>query len=294
MIKKRIISFTWLLVGFATIALLFIGASSKSDKKCSDINVEVTVKAQQVFIDVQGIRRQIAEAGGKPGTPLAQINLSVIEKRLRKNPWIKDIKLFFDSDQVLQAKLEESDPVARIFTESGKTFYIDSNANHLPMNSNIVARIPVFTGFPSDKIVLSKPDSAILLDIKEMANFLISSDFWNDFTSQVNYEPATGLTILPAIGSQKIIIGNAENLQQKFNRLYSFYRQVIVRTGLAAYDQIDVQYAGQVVATRASNKHNAHAGTLARASTAVQKPPPAKTSVLKKQPSTKKKTTKNK
>jgi len=251
MIKKKLILLIWLLLGFGAMALFFIGASAKDSKLCIDINVEVSRKARQVFTDVQGIKQNIAEAGGKPGMPVSQINLNQIESRLKQNPWIRHIKLYFDNDQVLQASLEESDPIARIFTNTGKSFYLDSGANFLPTNRNIVARIPVFTGFPSDKTVLSKPDSAVLMDMKAIAQFVIQDTFWNSFIAQIDYDPAGGFKILPTVGDQVIRIGNGEALESKFNRLYSFYKQVISRTGLDAYAQIDVQYQGQVVAVPA-------------------------------------------
>lgn len=248
MIKKKLILLVWILLGFSAMALFFIGASAKSEKVCKGINVDVTRKATQVFTDVQGIKQNIEQAGGKPGKPISQINLGEIETTLKQNPWIRHVKLYFDNDQVLQASLEESDPIARVFTISGKSFYLDSGANLLPTNRNIVARIPVFTGFPSDKKVLSRPDSAVLLDIKSIADFVIRDTFWNSFIAQIDYDPDGGFKLLPTIGDQVIRIGNGEALESKFNRLYSFYRQVISRTGLDAYAEIDVQYQGQVVA----------------------------------------------
>jgi cell division protein FtsQ len=47
-----------------------------------------------------------------------------------------------------------------------------------------------------------------------------------------------------------IELGNAEDLDDKLNRLFSFYKQVWAKTGFEKYEKIDVQYAGQVVAIR--------------------------------------------
>jgi cell division protein FtsQ len=292
MFKKKVILFVWMLLGFGIITLLFIGAKSKGEKLCKDINVEVTLKARQVFIDVKGIKQSIADAGGKPGTPVSQINLRYIETKLRQNPWIKDLKLYFDNDQVLQAALQESDPVARIFTVSGKSFYIDSAAHYLPTNRNIVARVPVFTGFPSDKKILSKPDSAVLLGVKNIANYILNDTLWNDFTAQVDINPATGFELMPTIGDQTIRLGNAENLAEKFNRLYSFYRQVISRTGIEAFKEINVEYAGQVVAIR-TGSHPPAAVTPVLQPTVGNAPPGVAKKTPRKTTTPKKKTTKN-
>ena len=281
MVKKKLILFVWLLLGFGAAALFFIGASAKENKPCQGINVEVSRKAKQVFTDVQGIKQSIADAGGKPGKPISQINLSLIEQSLKQNPWIRHIKLYFDNNQVLQATLEETDPIARVFTVSGKSFYLDSGANFLPTNRNIVARIPVFTGFPTDKTVLSHPDSMVLRDVKNIAAFVINDTFWNSFIAQINYSPEQGFELLPTVGNQIIRIGNGEALESKFDRLFSFYRQVIARTGLDAYQEIDVQYQGQVVAIPAGK-----AATAAKAPVTAMKstgiPPPEVANTQKK------------
>ena len=279
MIKKKLILFVWLLLGFGAVALFLMGASSKKEKPCKGINVEVSRKAKQVFTDVQGIKQSIIEAGGKPGMAIGTINLPYIESSIKQNPWINHVKLYFDNDQVLQAILEENDPIARVFTKTGKSFYLDTGAHFLPTNKNIVARIPVFTGFPSDKEVLSKPDSAVLIEMKAIASFVINDTFWNSFIAQIDYDPKVGYKILPTVGNQIIHIGNGENLESKFSRLYSFYRQVISRTGLEAYAEIDVQYQGQVVAIPAPKTvHNASPPAVA-SSLSSPAPPKAATTV---------------
>lgn len=274
MVKKKLILLVWILLGFGAMALFFIGARTKGEKLCQGINVEVSRKAKQVFTDIQGIKQNIAEAGGKPGKPISQINLSQIEANLKRNPWIRHIKLYFDNQQILQASLEESDPIARVFTLTGRSFYLDSGANFLPTNRNIVARIPVFTGFPSDKKVLSGPDSAVLLDIKAIAQFVILDTFWNSFIAQIDYDPENGFKILPTVGDQIIRIGNGEALESKFNRLYSFYRQVMARTGLEGYAEIDVQYQGQVVAIPGGKSGKITPSPAAAAGKSTGIPPP--------------------
>lgn len=248
MFKKRLISILWILLGITAIGLLFIGAKKKSEKLCKGINLEVSENARQVFIDEQGIKNEVAENGGKPGISIANINLKDIETQLRKDPWIKDVKLYFDNNQVLQVDLKETDPIARIFTLNGNSFFIDSNKNYLPTNRNVLARVPVFTGFTSNKQKLSVPDSLLLQQVKEIAQFVTCDSVWMAFVSQINITPDATFQIIPVVGNTIISIGNADDLSGKFDRLYSFYRQVLSKTGINKYQRIDVQYNGQVVA----------------------------------------------
>ena len=52
------------------------------------------------------------------------------------------------------------------------------------------------------------------------------------------------------LGDQVIRLGDADNLDEKFTKLKSFYKQVWAKTGFEKYEMIDVQYDGQVVAVK--------------------------------------------
>jgi cell division protein FtsQ len=45
-------------------------------------------------------------------------------------------------------------------------------------------------------------------------------------------------------------LGNGEDYKEKFDRLYSFYKQVWTKVGFEKYEKIAVQFKGQVVATK--------------------------------------------
>ena len=66
---------------------------------------------------------------------------------------------------MLHISVEEKEPVARIFTTAGKSFYIDNEGEKMPLSDKMSARVPVFTNFP-DKKVFSTKDSILLNDIR--------------------------------------------------------------------------------------------------------------------------------
>ena len=63
--------------------------------------------------------------------PLHAIDLASMENELQKSQWIKNAELFFDNNNVLQVRITEREPVARIFTTSGSSFYIDSSLDKI-------------------------------------------------------------------------------------------------------------------------------------------------------------------
>ncbi len=95
-----------------------------------------------------------------------------MEDRLERDPWIHNAELFFDNKRVLRVTIEENQPVARVFTLKGNSFYIDSNLQRLPLNSRHTPRLPVFTGFPGERYPFKGKDSVLMEEVKDMAMFI--------------------------------------------------------------------------------------------------------------------------
>ena len=89
---------------------------------------------------------KLLNANGKlQGKTVENINLLVLEKRLENDRWIKNAELYLDNNQNLQVRVEENEPVARIFTVGGYSYYIDSSCNKLPLSERLSARVPMIT-----------------------------------------------------------------------------------------------------------------------------------------------------
>ena len=80
--------------------------------------------------------------------------LHLWKQHCKKTQWIKKAELFFDNNNVLEVRITEREPIARIFTTSGSSFYIDSSLARLPLSDKFSPRLPVFTDFPTDVIVI--------------------------------------------------------------------------------------------------------------------------------------------
>jgi cell division protein FtsQ len=222
---------------------------TKNNKTCNSVLINIEGVHQHVFVNKADVLTVLSKNKIKAGQALEAISLKNAEEELEKNPWVKDAELFFDNHQSLHVEIEEREPVARVFTVTGQSFYIDSAGMRLPASEDATARLMVFTSFPSDKKILSKPDSLVLDDIKQIARHISADSFMNEQTAQINITPQRTYEITPVVGDQVIRLGNAENLDKKFAKLLAFYQQVWSRD-FERYSVIDVQYKGQVVAVR--------------------------------------------
>jgi cell division protein FtsQ len=250
-IQKIILAAFWLAIGSGILVLLVAAIGRKNRETCKDYTIRIKGKQENFFIDQKDVMQLVAAAtnGKLKEQRIASINLQGIEEFLENDPWIEDAQLYFDNRDVLHITVREREPIARIFTTAGNSFYIDKSAIRIPLSNKLSARVPVFTNFPEKKVLTSK-DSSLLRDVKNTAQFILNDPFWMVQTSQIDIVQQHNFEMIPTIGNHLVRLGNGENIEKKFHRLFVFYTQVLTKTGFDKYSLLDVEYAGQVIGTR--------------------------------------------
>jgi len=237
----------WIAIGAGTLFLLVAASRKKEEKKCVGVYINIHGVSNNFFVDKKDIMDSIETmVGGDPtGQRIKSFNLEKIEKGLTGNVWVKSAQLFFDNNEKLQVNVLEREPVARIFTTVGTTFYIDSSIEMLPLSEKFSARLPVFTDFPQEKL-----DTVLLTDIKNISLAVQKDSFCMAMIDQIDITPQKTFEMVPKIGNQVIVFGDGSNIDEKLNNLQLFYEKVIIKTGWNYYSSIDLEYKDQVVAKR--------------------------------------------
>ena len=255
--RKILFTVTGLVAGAGILVLLISAIGEKKKGQCTGYKITVKSLHNNRFIDDKDVFKLLSAAtgGAVKGQTVSAINTRKLEDILENNVWINDAQLYFDNRNVLHVSVSEREPLARVFTIGGNSFYIDSNIKRMPLSDKTSARVPVFTGFP-DKKLLTQKDSLLLGDIKAVAKFISVDSFWSAQVSEVGITPEKSFEIIPVVGNHLLRIGDAENLEQKFHRLFLFYNRVLSKSGFDRYKVIDAQYDGQIVAIRKGEKIN--------------------------------------
>ena len=230
--------------------LLVAAVDKRKEQVCQGYDISIHGANEQLFLDKNDILELLTNNRSIKGTPVASLDLREMEAKLRRHDWIRDVELFVDNNNMLRIKVEEREPIARIFTVSGSSFYIDSACYHLPLTDKIAVRLPVFTGFPSEGRKLSKADQALMQEIKAISAYINKDVFWTAQVAQIDITPQRTFEIVPTIGNHIIELGDGANVESKFNRLTVFYKQVLSKAGLSAYARVNVQFDRQVIGKR--------------------------------------------
>ena len=249
-IQKILFVMLWLAIGTGMLTLLVAAIGKKNRDKCAGYDIKIIGAQNNLFVDQKDVLQLLtANSGNIKGRLISSINLRSMETLLEDNVWIKDAQLYFDNQDKLHVLVEESEPVARVFTTSGNSFYINENKIRMPLSDKVSAKVPVFTNFPEGK-VLSEKDSVLLDDLKTTAVFIMNNPFWMAQVAQLDITEHRTFEMIPTVGNHIVKLGDGKQIDKKFDRLFIFYKQILSKTGFDRYPVIDIQFAGQVVATK--------------------------------------------
>lgn len=248
---KQVLSTTvWVAASCCTLVLLASAVYRTDHRKCKGINIRIDGASSHFFIDQADIRKLIDTYCGThtTGRMVSQFDLRSVERSLEKDIWVKNAELYFDINGVLQVEVDEREPIARVFAKTGGSFYIDSSMKILPLSEKLSARVPVFTGFPTDTRILSKGEKRLLSGVKSISETLLKDSFLMAMIDQVDITEKNRFELIPKLGDQVVLFGEADAHEEKFRKLKLFYKNVMPKAGWRRYSEIDLSFKDQVVA----------------------------------------------
>jgi len=248
----RILFYAAWIVVIGGIATLLVSANGKAKSRtCKGVAVAINDGGDKIYVEKEDVLKSIQKAahGSVVNRHTGDIDLALLEKALEHNPWIRDAELYFDTKDILHVAVSERVPVARVFTASGTSFYIDTTGCQMPLLESYSARLPVVTGFTPAKRWRAA-GSLLMLETKEVVQTISADPFWNAQVGQIDITPDRKFELIPVVGSHVIRLGAGSKVKEKLAKLLVFYRQVLPKAGFAKYSALDLQYDGQVVGVR--------------------------------------------
>ncbi|MEH3115435.1 cell division protein FtsQ [Pedobacter terrae] len=240
--------FAWLISLAGVVVLLSFINVKKQTVKCKD--VKILIPGADNFIEREEIDAILKEDQGVLlGRNLENINIHNIERKLQSNPYIGFAKVYVDMDGVLHIEVKQRQPILRILNENGQDFYIDNDGLKMPISSNFTANVLVATGHITE-VFGSKIDTLhtkLARDLYKTAQFIKKDTLWDSQIEQVVVDQKNDIELIPRVGNQRIILGNADSLEKKMNNLLLFYKKAMPQVGWDTYRTINIKYTNQIV-----------------------------------------------
>src|SRR6185312_2567413 len=186
------------------------------------------------------------------GRRMDNINIYDLEKRLRSNPFIEFAKVYADMDGVINVEISQRQPVLRIINRYDQDFYVDQHGLKIPLSANFTARVLAANGY-IDELFANRVDTLqtpLAMELFKAANYIRNDSLWDAQIAEIYVNKDREIELIPRVGNNRILLGNADSLETKFRNLLVFYKKALPQVGWDAYKTINIKYANQVVGVR--------------------------------------------
>jgi cell division protein FtsQ len=270
--RKLLIGFTWLVsLGGLVMLMSFIGIK-KAGVVCKD--VKIYIPGNQYFIDKQEVESILhLTRFALVGRKIEDINLHALESKLKANPFVEFAKVYTDMDGIINIEISQRQPIMRIMNQFDQDFYVDKNGLKIPLSGNFTASVLVVNGY-IDEIFSGKVDTLhtqLAKDVFKTVGYIKQDSLWDAQIAQVYVNAGHEIELIPRVGNQRILIGNADSLDAKFHNLLAFYKQALPQVGWDAYKIINIKYANQVIGVKNSKADSLRMKALLADSVKVKK-----------------------
>lgn len=182
-------------------------------------------------------------------TKIKELDLEKFENALSKNVWAKDVEVFITSTNNLKIQLKQKAPIARFILNDSlaNSYYIDEQGKPFPISMKYRPKIPLIT---SNKINLDKKGILFHKQLMKLSMFIQNDSFWKNMITQINLKENNDIELITSIGAATVLFGDASKIEDKFSRLFQFYKFKFYEVDWSSIKEIDVRFNRQVVCRR--------------------------------------------
>ncbi len=263
--RKFFVSVLWIIViAGLTVCLGFV---SKREKHivAKKLNVSIHNNDENFFLTERDIHAYFDERRDLiVSNEYKNIDVPMLEKALNAHPVIENAEVSYDLLGNIKVDVTQRTPVVRIINKDGESYYIDSQSKPMPLNDNYTARVLVANGeifepyarrfqFTVNQIKKNKLFSEVSLldDILDVATYINKDSSLTTLIQQIYINKDKEIELFPAIGNHRIVFGDAQNLNEKFNKLKLFYTEGLNKSDAwTKYAIINLKYKNLVVCTK--------------------------------------------
>ncbi len=190
------------------------------------------------------------DAENLKGATLDRLNLKEIETKIKSNHFVQDAELYSDLKGNLIVKATLRRPIARIVRNDGPDGYIAEDGTIVPVSDKFTTRVILISGSFSRLLLQSENlnKSVEGKQLLEMLSIIREDEFWRAQIAQLDIDNHVRVNMFPQVGGQLIEFGKPENLELKFKKLRIFYKEILPQQGWSAYERINLEYEGQIIA----------------------------------------------
>ncbi len=254
-IKRTALLALWIIIISAVTFLSIRALNEHRNKLCHALVIDIDNNGFKLFMTDEQIRNILKDSIGViEGMPMADIDLLRIRSLVNNLNFYEDITVYSTLSGEVKIELKQRKPLVRVFMPGGLSYYIDDKGLLMPLSPNYSAHVIAATFsdnlvFNHQDIFAKKPVEHISIDLYNiflLAKFIRNDNFWNAVVSQIIIND-NDLAFTTKIGNHIVIVGEPILLEEKFEHLLLFYKQVLEVKGWHTYDTINLKFRNKVI-----------------------------------------------
>jgi len=228
-----------LIAGYLAFSLMGMTDRHEDTRICQGVDLHITDSLHFDMIDEEMILSLLKEKMLDPvGKPLDRVDVMAIESALSQHPLVGSAQCYKTGGDKVRINLSSKIPMVRVLNIYGQDFYVDSRGEILTQHS-LAVQLPVATGY-IDRRFASE-------DLLEVVRAIDDSEFWKAQVEQIDVTKEGQIQLVPRVGDHLLVLGTAEDVESKLDRLMNFYEKGLDNVGWNKYRTISVAYDNQVV-----------------------------------------------
>jgi cell division protein FtsQ len=235
------ISFVLILI----VALSFLIGTKRlsyQNVKCENLNIQVDTQSDLFFVNADMIQGMIEEKEDSIlGKRYQDINIYLLEEFLDAHPNVKKAELYLTIDGDLCVDVKQRKPLVRIF-EQDASYYLDEHYERFSLSDRYSARVL--------QVYWSEMTASRKETLDALMKLIAEDAFLKAQITAVAFDEDDEIMIFPRVGNHKILMGEARDLDKKFENLKVFYKRGLEKVGWDRYTQISLKFENQVVCTK--------------------------------------------
>ena len=238
---KKILSILSVVVlaGYLVYSLAAMTDRHEDTRLCRGVDLHITDSLHFDLIDEDMVLSLLQEHSIDPvGLPLDEIDLEKVEATLLLHPLVGKVQCYKTGGDMIRINISSKVPLVRVINSRGQDFYVDSKGEILSQHS-LAVQLPVATGYIDRRFASD--------ELLQVVRAIDRSEFWKAQVEQINVTKEGQIELVPRVGDHLLILGTADDVEDKLDRLMNFYEKGLDNVGWNKYRSISVAYAGQVV-----------------------------------------------
>ncbi|KAA6432298.1 hypothetical protein FOE74_14395 [Rufibacter glacialis] len=231
---------------------VFLAGFSKNrqeGKICKKVNIKIDNEYNNYFLSESEVMALLTRNGNQPltGMKKEEIDLKRLEMRIKSHKFVRQAEVSRDLEGNINVTIQQNRPIARLLSTE-KDVYLDEEGNQLPLSTLYTAHV-----IPVTSSVVAKPKSGSFFQDSvgkaylSLLRFIEKDPFWNAQLAHMDIDQKGKVSFLTQVGDQRIEFGKPVNVQEKFRKLFIFYKEVMPVVGWDKYSRLNIEYKDQII-----------------------------------------------